>query len=208
MGIVYTRTKALIANSVNVIAHTQTPAGAGNLTLVSTPVTLDSQRQVLFTPAGAEATNGTIWVVYGINSSGSNIQETVDGADNPATANTIQSFLAVSQISVNKAQAGAVQVGTNTVGATAWQSIDMMRQPINVGFAVTITGTVNYTIQITNQDVNALSAGQVPTTADLAGFTALAYSTSGGFTTPAAYFRVQINSGTGTITLNYQQAGP
>ena len=206
MGIVITRTKALTADSVNVIAHTQTPLAAGNLTLVSTPVTLDTQRRVLFTFVADET--GHSFVVYGTKQGGASIQETVAGAG-IGTVSTLQDFLTVSRVSISAAATGAIQVGTNTVGATDWQSIDIFRQPVNIGFSIVLNGTVNYTIQTTNQDVNALlPAGQIPTTSDLPQFTALSYTTSGGITTPAAYFRLQINSGTGTATLNYEQAGP
>ena len=204
MGIVITCTKALTAASVNVIAHTQTPGVAGNLTLVSNPVTLDTQRQVLFTFAADESAR--TFVVYGTKQGGASIQETVAGT--ATTANTLQNFLTVSRISVDHSTAGSLQVGTNGVGSTDWQSVDIMRQPVNVGFSITVTGTVNYTVQTTNQDINSLAVGKVPLSTDLAQFTALTYSTSGGFTTPAAFFRLQINSGTGSCQLDYQQAGP
>ena len=208
MGIVHTVIKVLAGNSANNIAASQTPGAAGNLTLTASPVVLDTSRQVLFTPAGDEASNGTVWTVYGTNGSNNAIQEAVTGVANPATVATHQNFKTVTRIAVNKAQAGAVTVGTNTVGATDWQSVDMMREPINIGFSVIVAGTINYTVQTTNQDVNALGVGQYPTTSDLAQFTALSYSTSGGITAPVAYFRLQINSGTGTATLVYEQAGP
>jgi hypothetical protein len=204
MGIVITRTKALTADSVNAVAHTQTPGAAGNLTLTASPVTLDTQRQVLFTFVADESAR--TFVVYGTKQGGASIQESVTGT--ATTAHTLQNFLTVSRISVDHSTAGALQVGTNTVGSTDWQSIDIMRQPVNVGFGVTVTGTVNYTIQTTTQDINNLAAGVAPTAFDLAQFTALTYSTSGGMTTPAAFFRLQINSGTGSCQLDYEQAGP
>ena len=184
------------------IVHTLTK------TLTASPVSLDTARQVLFTPAGDEAGNGTIWTVYGTNGSNNAIQEAVTGVASPSTVATSQNFKTVTRIAVNKAQAGAVTIGTNGVGSTDWQSVDMMREPINIGFSVIVTGTVNYTIQITNQDVNSLAVGAYPTTSDLAQFTTLTYSTSGGITTPIAYFRLQINSGTGSCQLVYEQAGP
>lgn len=208
MGIVYSRTKQLTGASVNVIAHTQTPLAAGNLTLVSSPVTLDTARRVLFTPAGAEAGNGTVWTVYGTNSSNNNIQETVNGVDNPATAATNQDFKTVSRIAVNKAQAGAVQVGTNGVGSLTWQSVDTMREPMNVGFQCVVSGTINYTVEYTNQDVNALGVGVYPTVFAHSTVAAQTTSQSGSFTDPIAYFRVTVNSGTGSVTLIYEQAGP
>ena len=205
MGIVITRTKTLIAASVNVIAHTQTPLGAGNLTLVTSVVTLDTQRRVLFTFAADET--GHTFVVYGTKQGGAAIQESVAGAG-IGTVATKQDFLTVSRISISTAATGAIQVGTNGVGSTDWQSVDVMRQPVNVAFqAIVGAGTVNYSIQTTNQDVNALAVGAAPVAFD----TVVAAQTTdqaGSITDPVPYFRLTINSGTDPVTLTYSQAGP
>lgn len=205
MGIVITRSKTLVAASVNVIAHTQTPLGAGNLTLTSSPVTLDTQRRVLFTFAGDET--GHTFVVYGTKQGGAPIQESVAGTT-AGTVATFQDFLTVSRISISTAATAGIQVGTNGVGATDWQSVDLMRQPVNVGIAVTVTGTVNYTVQSTNQDINNLSVGQYATSFDHPQLTGQTVSNAAGYTTPIAYFRLQINSGTGSCSMAYEQAGP
>jgi len=208
MGIVHTLTKQLSGASTNTIAHSQTPGAAGNLTLTASPVSLDTARRVLFTPAGAEGANGTVWTVYGTNGSNNNIQETVTGVDNPSTVATQQDFKTVSRIAVNKAQAGAVIVGTNGVGSTDWQSVDLMREPVNVNFQVVVSGTVNYTIEYTSQDVNALGVGAYPTVFAHSTVASQSTSQSGSFTDPIAYLRLTVNSGTGSATLTYEQAGP
>ena len=210
MGVVITRTKALVAAADNCICASQTPMAAGNLTINGSDATagvatLDTQRRVLLTFAADET--GHTFVVYGTKQGGASIQETVAGAG-IGTYATNQDFLTVTQVSISHSATGAIKVGTNGVGSTDWQSIDIMRQPVNVGFSIIVTGTVNYTMQTTNQNVNALAVGAYPNSYDLAQFTALTYSSSGGITTPAAFFRLTINSGTGSCELDYEQAGP
>ena len=206
MGIARTITKVLTGASVNVIAHTQTPGGAGNLTLTSTPVTLDTQRRVLLTFAADET--GHTFVVYGTKQGGSSIQETVAGTTAGAVA-TIQDFLTVSRVSISTAATGAIQVGTNGVGATDWQSIDTMREPVNVAFQVTVgAGTVNYSVQMTVQDVNMLPSGTTYPTAFDSVVASQTTDQIGSITDPASFFRLVINSGTDPATITYQQAGP
>lgn len=210
MGIVISRSKALTAASANCICLSQTPLAAGNLTLNGSTVTagvstLDSARRVLFTFAADET--GHTFVVYGTNSSGNSIQETVAGTA-PGTVATSQDFKTVTQITVSAATTGALTVGTNTVGSIAWQSVDWMRQPINVGFQIVVTGTVNYTVEYTNQDVNSLAAGVAPTVFPHATLVNQTASQAGSFMQPIGFFRVTINSGTGTVALTYEQAGP
>jgi hypothetical protein len=205
MGIIITRTKSLTADSANVIAHSQTPLAAGNLTLTSATVTLDTQRRVLFTFAADET--GHNFVVYGTKQGGALIQEAVAGTT-AGTVATNQDFLTVTRVSIDAVAAGAIQVGTNTVGSTDWQSVDLMRQPVNLSFQVAVSGTLNYTIQYTNTDVQNLAVGAYPTIFNHPTVVAQSTSQSGSFTDPIAYFRLTVNSGTGTGTLTYSQAGP
>jgi len=209
MGNVITRSKALTAASANCICASQTPGAAGNMLIngaaaTSGVATLDSARRVLFTFAADES--GHNFVVYGTNSGGNAIQEAVAGTTAGTVATNLD-FKTVTRISISAQATGAITVGTNTVGSMAWQSVDLMRQPINIGFQVVVAGTVNYTVEYTQQDVNALAVGAFPTVFA----TSIASKTDaevGTFTTPIAYFRVTINSGTGTVTLTYEQAGP
>lgn len=210
MGIVITRSKALAAASANCICLSQTPGAAGNLTLNGSSVVngvavLDTARRVLLTFAANET--GHTFVVYGTNSSNSLIQESIAGTT-AGTVYTNQDFKTVTRISISAAATGAIQAGTNTIGSLTWQSVDMMRQPVNVGFQIAVTGTVNYTVEYTNQDVNVLAVGVFPTVFPHQSIVGMTDNESGSFTDPIAYFRVTINSGTGTVALSYEQAGP
>jgi hypothetical protein len=202
----------LAAASANNIAQSQTPGAAGNLTLNGTTVTngvavLDTARRVLFTPAGAEATNGTIWTLYGTDWNGNAISETIAGVNNPATAQSVYDYKTVTRIAVNKAQAGAVTVGTNGVGSSRPIFLDTFA-PGPTSLQVSASGTVNWTVRQSLDNPNAIGYAAVtwlnhPDTANMV-------SQTGSSQSNYAYipFVVQLllNSGTGTVTLTAIQA--
>jgi hypothetical protein len=211
-----TRTLALAAASANNIALSQAgPTGAGNLTLNGSTVTggvatLDAARRVLFTPAGAEATNGTIWTIYGTNRSGAAIQEAVTGVNNPATVGTSQDFKTVTRIAVNKTQAGNVTVGTSAVGSTNWVMLNNATTPMNAGVNVTVSGVITYTVEYTYQDPNTLTTlGTFPTVFSLATMTGQTGTLDSTFTTPVWGIRATQTAFTnpGNLTLTVLQAG-
>ena len=142
----------------NNIALSQTPSGAGNLTINGSlasggVATLDTPRRVLFTPAGAEATNSTVWTVYGTDWNNNSVSETVAGVNNPSTVYTVYDYKTVTRIAVNKAQAGAVTVGTNGVASSRPIFLDTFA-PAPTSIQVTAAGTVNYTVQQSLDDPN------------------------------------------------------
>lgn len=209
-----TYTLALAAASANNIALSQTPLAAGNLTIAGAAATagvatLDAARRVLFTPAGAEADNSTIWTVYGTNRAGAAIQETVAGVDNPSVAYTNQDFLTVTRIAVNKAQAGAVTVGTNGIASSAWFMLSNANNPINLGVGVTVTGTINFSIEYTYQDPNVLALGSYPSVWTQAALAAKTANTDGSFSFPMWGARLTQNSfSTGaTASATFLQSG-
>lgn len=211
MGIIYTRSKVLTASSANCICQSQTPLAAGNLTIngsaaVSGVAILDTQRRVLLTFAADET--GHNFTVYGTKQGGSTISEVVAGTTAGTVATNLD-FLTVTRVAIDAPATGAIQVGTNTVGSTDWQSVDLMREPVNIGFQVVVSGTVNYTIQYTQQNINALPSGTAyPTAFDHPIVTSKTASLADSFSMPIAYFRLTVNSGTGSCTLTYDQAGP
>lgn len=153
----------LASAAANNIATSQTPSGAGNLTINGSlasggVATLDTPRRVLFTPAGAEASNGTVWTVYGTDWNGNNATETVAGVDNPATVYTKYDYKTVTRIAVNKAQADAVTVGTNQVASSMPVFLDNWA-PAPTALQVNVTGTVNYTVSQSLDNPNTLPGG-------------------------------------------------
>lgn len=151
----------LAAPSANNIATSQTPAGAGNLTLTAGAIagtTPDTARRLLFTPAGAEGTNSTVWTVYGTDWNNNTISEAVNGVNNPATVYTVYDYKTVTWIAVNKAQVGAVTVGTNQIASSRPIFLDTFA-PAPTAIQVSVSGTVNYTVQQSLDDPNTLTGG-------------------------------------------------
>lgn len=212
MGNIFNATLALTAAAANNIAASQTPGAAGNLTLTAAALagTVPAQaRRILFTPAGDEAANGTVWTVYGTSRTGSVITETVTGVANPATASTVQDFLTVTRIAVNKAQAGAVTVGTSGVASTGWFMLNNALTPMNVGIAVTVSGTINYTVEYTLDDPNTLAAGTYPTLFSISDLASKTANLSALLATPVFAIRLTQNSFTapGQARITAIQAG-
>lgn len=203
-------TKALAAASVNNIATTQTPGAAGNLTINGSAAsggvaTLDTQRQVLITQAADET--GHTFTVYGTNDSGAPISEAVAGSSG-ASVHTNASFKTVTRVAISAAATGAVQVGTNGVGASAWKVLDTFVNMMNLGLSVIVTGTVNYTMNYTYEDPNVpIVAGGSPTAWPLSALAAKAANAEGNILFPVAAVQLVINSGTGSATLVVVQSG-
>lgn len=203
---------ALESAAANNICLSQTPLGAGNLTIAGSlasggVATIDKPRRVLFTPAGAEATNVTVWTVYGTDWNGSIISETVAGVNNPSTVYTVYDYKTVTRIAVNKAQAGAVTVGTNGIASSSPINLDSYGLA-PTSLQVTVSGTVSYTVQQTLDDLNAV--GYVNATWVNHPDTNLVAATStaqGNYAYVPQWVRITLNSGTGSVVLTVVQAG-
>lgn len=93
-------------------------------------------------------------------------------------------------------------------GATAVSPMNLNTSPFNVGFAVTISGTVNYTVQHTFDDV--FSSTYDPLTATWFSHPTIAgqaANADGNYAFPVTGIRLLVNSGGGTATLVLLQAG-
>lgn len=106
-------TDALDADS---ISQSQTPSGAGNLTINGAKAsggvaTFNSARQVTITSAGNDSAR--TFTVTGTDVNGFSISEAVTGA-NASAATSTKHFKTVTQIAVDDATAGAVTAGMNT----------------------------------------------------------------------------------------------
>jgi len=106
-------TDALDADS---ISQSQTPSGAGNLTINGAKAsggvaTFNSARQVTITSAGDD--QARTFTITGTDVNDFTITEAVTGADTAAATST-KHFKTVTQIAVDDATAGAVTAGMNT----------------------------------------------------------------------------------------------
>jgi len=192
----------------NLIATAQTVAAPSNLVLNSSVVVLDAPRQVIITSSGADT--DVNFTIYGTTYGGHEVSETVTGVDSGAVA-TNTDFKTVTRIYADAPTDGNIIVGTNGVAGSRWVRLD------NWAFAqtavqVNVNGTADFTIQTTLDDPNdltspvsvsevnwlsALDANLVTTAADTSGY--IAYTPS--------YVRVLLNSGTGSVTATFSQAG-
>lgn len=202
-----TISRTLAAAVANAICLAQTTAGAGNLTInggsaSSGVATLDAQRKVGIASTGnLSAVNFT---VYGTDQNGRSINETIAGPNNNTVSTTLD-FYTVTRVAVNGAVGTNVTVGTTGVGASQPIPLDLYLQAGST-VSVNVTGTLNYTVQVTNDDVysNTNPTWSSHPTAALVGATSSQIGT-----TATAYraMRLLTNSGSGTGQIVLSQQG-
>jgi hypothetical protein len=175
--------------------------------------TLDVARQVLFTPAGADS--GITYTISGTDVSGTAISETVTGVNNPSTAVTTLSYLTITSLSTSGAVASTMTVGTNGVAHSPWVMFDAYSASAPISIQCTASGTVNYTVQQTLDNPTSLGNTTIYGRPDLVTWvnhpdTNLVSATGtvqGNYAYEPAFARVLLNSGTGTVTATFIQAG-
>lgn len=99
-------------------------------------------------------------------------------------------------------------------GSTTAQLVNFNAQPVNLSIAVVVTGTANYTVQYTYDDIMGLPDpySWSPTTPSPVWFNdpILAATTTTADTTfndPIQAWRVTLNSGSGSLAIKAIQAG-
>jgi hypothetical protein len=221
-------TLALAAASATNIVASNTPGGAGALTLVSPTnvvnflplatgvgqkvtiptVTLDAARRVLVT-FGIEASNRTVRIT-GTDRFGNGQVETLTiPSGGASTIATQQDFLTITEVRVFAAFSAAMSVGTNTTGSTQWFIVQNNITPFNLGLLFNVTGTVTGQIDATLMNPNqALPTGLiVPDFYNPSGLTSITATANGSVTTPIAAFRLTVTTGTGSIRMSSIQPG-
>jgi hypothetical protein len=204
----------LAAASANNIALSQTVSGASNVVLNGSTATggvatLDTDRRVLITNAGDDHL-----ITFTVTGTGKettqSFSETVTGT-NGGTVATTQNFFKVTSIKTSGSTSGSgITVGTNGVGSSRWRIVNWHDTPINIGIGTTVTGTVNYTVEHTYDDVMGVYPNPnvtFPTVYANPTLNALTSNAEGVYTTPIAAYRITVNSGTGTVALTALNAG-
>jgi len=208
-------TKNLTAASAVGIAAAQTLGAAGNFTLTATPVTLDTQRRVLFTFAADET--GHTFTIRGFNDSGGAICESIAGVA-PGTVATNFDYLTITQVSSSAATAGNVSIGTNTTGSTRWVLFNNGLSPPNLGMDMElVTGSGTASVEYTNDDFTVtgqegtalvnLTAMTAPVAIAPTALSAKTASTQATLTNPMRGWRLTISLGTGTWRATGIQSG-
>lgn len=89
------------------------------------------------------------------------------------------------------------------VSISPWKNVNWRQSPFSLAIACTVTGTVTYSIETTMSDYLAGVTAIVTPTA-ITGLAATAYLTS---TTPVRAWRLNILTGSGSVTAEAVQAG-
>lgn len=199
----------LTAAVANNIATSQTPAGAGALTLNGSLVTggvavLDNPRRVLITTADTTHT----FTITGTTPTGTLLTESFLVAGG-STYSSLD-YKTVTSITISGAATGAVTVGTNGIASTPWVRLDEWANT-QVSIQCNATGTVNYTVQSTMDDPNSPFSPVTPSavdwvdTNDTNAVNATGVVQTNFFFSPT-FARVTLNSGSGTVTATFAQA--
>lgn len=210
MGTPISFTKSLIAGNDALIAANQTLGAPGDFTLTSSPVNLDTPRQVLLTFAADET--GHNFTIYGNqqpNGTGNAISETIAGTG-AGTVVSVRMYGQITRIASDSATTGNVKAGTNGVGATMWISSNYQVTPVNWSIACAVTGTVNFTVQETFDNFTTLGFNQTqlpePTAWDVTALASKSANTQATLTDVITGWRLKINSGTGSVAVSAVQA--
>lgn len=205
----------LPAAVTNGIAQSQTPVGAGNLTLNGSLVTagianLVTPQRVAIHSAGNDS--GVTFTITGTNRWGAASTDSFVGASSATYAYSNHDFLTVSNIAVSGATFGAVTAGTNGRGSTQWFMPSQLVTPFNASVAVVVSGTINYTIQYTYDDPNQIlspNSLSPPTQWSLSSMTSLTANADSAFSSPIMAIRMLVNSVTspGYAVFYFLQAG-
>ena len=98
-----------------------------------------------------------------------------------------------------------IVVARTGVGSSATVPLDHYQSPFNVGIGVVVSGTVNYTVQHTFDNIQ--DAAVTPTWFSHPTLTSQASNQDGNYAFPVRGVKVLVNSGTGTATATLIQAG-
>lgn len=90
-------------------------------------------------------------------------------------------------------------------GSSSVAPVDTYRNPFNIGLGVVVSGTVNYTIQHTFDDV--FNSAVTPVWFSHPTLTGQTTNQDGNYAFPVRAIKILVNSGAGTATATIVQAG-
>ncbi len=204
------QSRSLATADPNGIFEDQQIGGAGDLTLDGNLVTggvafFDVQRQVVLGSAGNLSTID--FTITGTDEQGRVISETIAG---PSAGDVVTQldFFTVTQVAVSAAVGTDVDGGSNGVGGSIPIPVDQYLAPTNIGLGLTVSGTVDVTVQHSFDDPFAdPSAIPVWFDNDAAELVNASTNQDGNFAFPPRMLRLLTNSGTGTAVFTVIQAG-
>jgi len=191
-------------------------AAAGVTVGMNGVATLDTARRILFTPAGSD--NAISYAITGTDWAGDAISETLAGVDNPSTAYTVLDYKTVTGITISGAAASTMTIGTNGIASSPWVYFDAYSSMAQVAIQLTVSGTVNYTLQQTLDNPNRTTNTTQPSTYQMTpaqvtwvnssdtnavGATSTIQTNYGA---APVFARILLNSGSGSVTGTFTQA--
>lgn len=172
--------------------------------------TLDLARQILITDGGNDT--GITFTLSGTDWYGDPISEAVTGASG-GTAVSILDYKTITSIATSGAVATTVSIGTNGVAHSPWVNLDPYAATSPISIQATASGTVSYTIQQTLDNPTSFSNTAL-TLSNMtwvnhpdANLVAATGTVQGNYAYQPAFARILLNSGTGTVTGTFIQAG-
>lgn len=200
-----TNTYTITATDADGISVSQTPTGAGNLTITGAlssggVASIPTSQHVTVTCAGSDAAR--TFLITGTDCCGNLQTESIAGSA-ISTTTGLKNFKTVTSVFVDAATAGAITVGWVATLETAWIPLDHYQAPFNYSYQVDIT-TATFTVEGTLDDVQDSSITPLPFTVQASGTVDIANSSI----VPSRAVRVKITSWTsGTVTFKVLQAG-
>jgi hypothetical protein len=189
-----------------IFSITSSGAAAGNVSAGTNGyvATMDKPRRVLITSAGNDS--GITWTITGTDWNNAPISEVLTGGNTAAVASLLD-YATVAGIKASAAAASTVTVGTNGVAGSRPIGLDQMGLS-PTALQVTVSGTVNYTVQQTLDDPNRVGLSSVawvnhPDSA----LVAATGTVQGNYAYQPQLTRIVLNSGTGTLTYTVIQSG-
>jgi VCBS repeat-containing protein len=165
-----TQTITLSAAVANAVCASQTPGGAGALTINGANASGGVYTAPNSTPRHITITSGSnesakTFTITGTDRNGRVISTTTTGPN--ATTKTITiNFNTITGISIDAASVGAITVGFTTSADTAWIPLDRYSGPeIGLGAVLTSDAGMTFTLQTTNADLQASGFKETDATA-------------------------------------------
>ena len=201
------KTYVMIASDANGISTTQTPTGAGNLTITGAlasggSVTLTVGQHVTITSDGVDTTR--VFTVTGTDNDDKALTETITGVNATTVAGT-SNFKTITQIAVDAATAGAITAGIEGSAEFDWIPLDRNITPFEFAYQVDL-GTATLLVESTLDDIQDSSAtiGVTTDAVEASGSS----DVSGVSTIPTMAVRVKVTAFTsGNIVFKLLQAG-
>lgn len=196
-----TTTSYTIADG-NGVAVAQQLASAGDLTLVSSTVTLTPPRYITFTSLGN--LSGVNFTITGTAPNGASQTETIAGP-NANTVTSTMTFATITSIAADAAVGTDVEAGYTQSGYSAWWPLDIYTPNQVTSISVNVSGTINYSVEYTNEDPFDNSIIQLPKAHPNAALTNGTADQTEFTTTLMRAVRFKVNSGDGIARVTVTQ---